>query len=40
MEIKNKLTVTRGEMRGDNGKNWEGSSRNTYKGHIDKAKGR
>ena len=34
MEIKNKLTVTRGE--GDKGTEGEGSSRNMYKGPMDK----
>ena len=38
MEIKNKLTVTRGEVGGRNGEG-EGFSRNNYKGHVDKAKG-
>ena len=38
-EIKNKLTVTRGVEGGDNGDKGKGSSRNMYKGHIDKAKG-
>ena len=35
MEIKNKLTGTRGEVGGDKGKEGEGS-RNMYKGHMDK----
>ena len=41
IEIKNKLTVTRGEVGGANGggRKWEGLSRNMYKGHMDKAKG-
>ena len=40
IEIKNKLTVTRGEWGGDNGEGKrEGLSRNMYKGHMDKAKG-
>ena len=39
IEIKNKLTVTRGEWGGVNGKKGEGSSGNMYKGHMDKAKG-
>ena len=38
-EIKNKLTVTRGEEREDNREKGERSSRNMYKGHMDKAKG-
>ena len=38
IEIKNKLTATRGD-RGDNNRGkGEGSSRNMYKGHMDKAK--
>ena len=37
-EIKNKLTVARGEGGGDNGGKGEGSSRNMYKGPMDKAK--
>ena len=36
MEMKNKLTVTRGE--GYQGKIGEGPSRKMYKGHKDKAK--
>ena len=36
MEIKNKLTVTRGRREGDNRKEGEGFSRNMYKGPIDK----
>ena len=42
MEIKNKLTVTRGEGGEDNGgkgKRGEGSSSNMYKGPMDKAQG-
>ena len=40
MELKNKLTVTRGEGRGgQRGKEGKGSSRNMYKGPMDKAKG-
>ena len=40
MEIKNKLTVTRGEVGGNNGrKKGEELSRNIYKGHMDKTKG-
>ena len=39
MEIKNKLTVMRMEVRGDNGGKRERPSRNMSKGHIDKAKG-
>ena len=39
IEIKNKLTVTRGKRgEGQRGKEGEGSSRNMYKGHMDKAK--
>ena len=38
MEIKNKLTVTGGEVGGDNRGKREGSSRNMHKGHRDKAK--
>ena len=36
MAIQNDLTVTRGEVEGDN--EWRGGSifRNNYKGHIDK----
>ena len=37
MEIKNKLTVPRGEGRGIMRKEREGSSRNMYKGPMDKA---
>ena len=41
MEIKNKLTVTRGGMGRDNGGvKGEGSSRNMYKGHLSKVKER
>ena len=40
MEIKNKLTVTRGEGGGDyGGEIGEGPPRNMYEGHMDKAKG-
>ena len=40
IEIKNKLTVTRGEEGGgERGKEVEGSSRNMYKGPLDKPKG-
>ena len=39
IEIKKKLTVTRGEVGEDIGGKREGSSRNMYKGHLDKAKG-
>ena len=40
MEIKNKLTVTRAEGEGGKwGKEGKGSSRNMYKGPMDKAKG-
>ena len=38
-EIKNKLTVTRGERGGGNRGNGERSFRNIYKGYMDKAKG-
>ena len=40
-DTKNKLTVTRGDIGGDNGAGsgeGEGLSRNMYKGHMDKAK--
>ena len=36
IEIKNNLTVTRGEVGGDNGGR---VFRNNYKGHVDKTKG-
>ena len=36
IEIKNNLTVTRGEGEGDNGAK---GFRNNYKGHMDKTKG-
>ena len=40
IEVKNKLTVTRGEVGGDNGEEkGEGLSRSIHKGHMDKAKG-
>ena len=39
IEIKNNLTVARGEGRGVWGKEEEGSSRNMYEGHMDKDKG-
>ena len=39
MEIKNKLTVARGEEEGRFGEVKEGSSRNMFKGHMDKAHG-
>ena len=39
IEIKNKLTVTRGEVGGDNGRKGVRVFRNNYKGHIDKTKG-
>ena len=40
IEIRNKLAVTRGEQGGGlQGKEGEGSSRNMYKGPMDKAKG-
>ena len=39
-EIKNKLIVTRRKWgRANGGTIWEGLSRNTYKGQMDKAKG-
>ena len=38
-EIKTKLTGTRGEEGGANGKTGQGPSRNMYKGPMDKAKG-
>ena len=38
IEIKNKLSVIRGEEEGITGEKWEESSRNMYKGHMDKAK--
>ena len=39
-EIKNKLTVIRGDGgEGQWGEEGEGSSRNMYKGHMDKANG-
>ena len=39
IEIKNKLTVTRGEVEvGNGGRKGGGLSRNMYKGHMDKAK--
>ena len=39
IEIKNRLTVTKGRWEGITGMIREGSSRNMYKGHMDKAKG-
>ena len=39
IEIKNKLTVTRGEMGGDNEGKGGRVLRNNYKGHMDKANG-
>ena len=36
IEIKNKLTVTRGEVGGDNGGGGRRVFRNIYKGHMDK----
>ena len=40
IEIKNKLTITRGEVAGDNGeREWGRVFRNMYKGHLDKTKG-
>ena len=38
IEIKNNLTVTRGEVGGDNGRKDERVFRNNYKGHVDKTK--
>ena len=38
IEINNKLTVTREERGGGNRGEGEGSSRNMYKGHMDKVK--
>ena len=37
IEIKNKLTITRGELGGDNGRK---VFRNNYKGQMDKTKGK
>ena len=39
MEIKNKMTVTRGEAERDNGEEKGNGFRNIYKGHMDKTKG-
>ena len=39
MEIRNKLTVARGEVGRNNGGKGEWSSRNVYKGHRTKPKG-
>ena len=39
IEIKNKQTVTRGEVGGDNWGKGGKLSRNMYKGHMHKAKG-
>ena len=39
IEIKNKLTVTRVKVEGDNGGKGGRVFRNMYKGHMDKAKG-
>ena len=39
MEIKNKLTVTRWTGKGDNREKREGSSRDMYKGYMDKDNG-
>ena len=39
IEIKNKLTVIREGGRGIIGEKGEGTSRDMYKGHMDKAKG-
>ena len=39
MEIKNNLTVTRGEVGGDNGGKGGKVFRNNYKEHMDKIKG-
>ena len=36
--MNNKLTVTRGEVRGDNGRKRGKVFRNMYKGHMDKTK--
>ena len=38
VEIKNKLTVTRGKVGGDNGGKGGRVFRNMYKGHMDKTK--
>ena len=38
IEIKNKLTVTRGEVGGNNGGKGKRVFRNNYKGHMDKTK--
>ena len=38
IEIKNNLTVTRGEVEGDNGGEGGSVFRNNYKGHMDKTK--
>ena len=38
IEIKNNLTVTRGEVEGDNGGEGGRVFRNNYKGHMDKTK--
>ena len=38
IEIKNNLTVTRGEVGRDNGGMGERVFRNNYKGHMDKTK--
>ena len=39
IEIKNNLTVTRGERGGDNGRKGSRVYRNNYKGHMDKNNG-
>ena len=39
IEIKNKVTVTKGEVGGDNGRIRGRVFRNMYKGHIHKTKG-
>ena len=39
IEIKNNLTVTRGEVGGDNGGKGRRVFRNNDKGHMDKTKG-
>ena len=35
IEIKNNLTVIRGEVGGEDGGKWERDFRNSYKGHMD-----
>ena len=39
IEITNNVTVTRGEVGGDNGEKGGRVFRNNYKGHMDKTKG-